>query len=304
MREFRVSRLFFLRGFRVSRLFFVVACIARYALADIEVEAEYNIETPQQLQVATNTQQLQTGIASNMASVYSAYNGQSDTPASAMVNGEIIVQAPPVPAPPPSSPRPPSPPPPPPSPSSGGGGGSDDVVLVVGLVIGGVGLLAIGAYAWMRTSHGKPPERQSEVIPVKVCPPQDHRGYTPLAPQPGNCPAPPQSQPGYCPVPPQSQHGYYTPPPQSQPGYYQPPPQSQPGYYTPPPQSQPGYYQPQPQSQPNYGQFCPPPPQQQPRNPEEVTFVIPPPLSAHVRFKVPPCMLSARQCRASQAAGK
>jgi hypothetical protein len=100
MREFRASRLFFLRGFRVSRLFFVVACIARSALADIEVEAEYNIETPQQLQVATNTQQLQTGIASNMASVYSAYNGQSDTPASAMVNGEIIVQAPPVPAPP------------------------------------------------------------------------------------------------------------------------------------------------------------------------------------------------------------
>jgi len=212
---------------------------------------------------------------SNMASVYSAYNGQSDTPASAMVNGEIIVQAPPVPAPPPSSPRPPSPPPPPPSPSGnggGGGGGSDDVVLVVGLVIGGVGLIAIGAYAWMRTSHGKPPEKQCEVIPVKVCPPQDHRGYTPLVPQPGS---------------------YLPPPTQPLPGFYQPPPQAQPGCYPPPPQPQ-----------PNYGQFYPPPPPQQPRNPEEVTFVIPPPLSAHVRFKVPPCMLSARQCRASQSAGK
>lgn len=274
-----------MRGFRASRLFFVVACIARSALADIEVEAQYSIETPQQLQVAANTQQLQSGIVSNMASVYSAYNGQPDTPASAMVNGEIIVQAPPVPAPPPSSPRPPSPPPAPP-PSSGSGGGSDDVVLVVGLVIGGVGLIAIGAYAWMRTSHGKSPERQSEVIPVKVCPPQDQQrgrqGYTPLVPQA-------QPQPGYCPAPPQAQ---------PQPGYYQAPPQAQPGYYQAPPQAQPGYCPAPPQFQ------LFPPPQQQPRNPEEVTFVIPPPLSAHVRFKVPPCMLSARQCRASQSPGK
>lgn len=285
-----------MRGFRASRLFFVVACIARSALADIEVEAQYSIETPQQLQVAANTQQLQSGIVSNMASVYSAYNGQPDTPASAMVNGEIIVQAPPVPAPPPSSPRPPSPPPAPP-PSSGSGGGSDDVVLVVGLVIGGVGLIAIGAYAWMRTSHGKSPERQSEVIPVKVCPPQDQQrgrqGYTPLVPQA-------QPQPGYCPAPPQAQPqpGYYQAPPQPQPGYYQAPPQAQPGYYQTPPQAQPGYCPAPPQFQ------LFPPPQQQPRNPEEVTFVIPPPLSAHVRFKVPPCMLSARQCRASQSTGK
>ena len=123
---------------------------------------------------------------------------------------------------------------------------------MVGLTIGGVGLLGIGAYAWFRTTR-RTQAPLPDVIPVKV----------ERADQAPPC-APPYGQ--VYPVQPSA-------PPYGQ--VYPLPPQAVPVYPVYPPAPPPA------PSAPPYNPYA---------QPGEVSFVVPPPLTSHVRFRLPPCM--------------
>lgn len=121
-------------------LFFVVAAGAQ----QIQVQAEWIAETPQQVQIAQQQASLENALVESMPPVYEALGVPADSGTGAVVNGQLRAISGPSPPPPPSAPPPP-PSAPPPAPK--GEESSDSNTLVIVAVVLGV-VLVLGLVAW------------------------------------------------------------------------------------------------------------------------------------------------------------
>ena len=210
----------------------LVLLISTAARGQLQVSAQYDVETQEQQQAAVNTQALGTAISGGLAEVYGAAGLPPESGGAVLVGGALV--SPPAPAPPPPPSPAPTPPPPPATGNSGGGGEVNTWLVVAALVISVVGVGGVVVWYCVRKGSKEkvklPPE-----IPYKI------------RPQPSPQPQPqPQPQPPSQPRP-QPPPIYYSPPPQ--PAYYAQPPPQQPAYYAQPPPQQPDYYAPPQQQQ-------------------------------------------------------
>lgn len=183
-----------MRGSLAFRIFITLAAAARVALAEIQIQAEWDAQTQEQNAAVQNPIALGQGVSSSLSDVYYAAGVPAVPSPPVAINGQLVPLSGPAPPPPPPG----SAPPPPgytgktPAPAASSGLGTSDTVLVVaGIGLGVVGLLCCAWYgcSWRGISAGP---RLPPVIPYRIPGPA---GYTPVPP--GYTPAPS----GYTPHP-------------------------------------------------------------------------------------------------------
>lgn len=148
-------------------LFFVVAAGAE----QIQVQAEWIAETPQQVQIAQQQASLENALVESMPPVYQALGVPADSGAGAVVSGQLRAIS--GPSPPPSAPPPP-PGAPPPAPKAEESSDSNTLVIVA-VVLGVVLVLGLVAWGVLRRPSAPclPPPLPYKLLPQTPQYPQD-----------------------------------------------------------------------------------------------------------------------------------
>lgn len=179
---------------RSARALLIVAALLLAApggaIDPIEVSAEFPVEQSQQEQAVSNKPAFEQNLVSAMQPVYGVLGLQLDPSTSASSTVQLRSASGPAPPPPPSQGPGPAPPP-----SSGSSNDDDNsALIIVGVVVGGVALLGLGAWFFFRQPQQTcklPPELPYRILPqnppqqyppqqypVPSAPPQyDHDGY-------------------------------------------------------------------------------------------------------------------------------
>lgn len=169
-----------------------MAAVARAALGQLQIQAEWDALTQEQNAAVQNPVALGQGISSGLPDVYYAAGVPAVPSPPVAINGQLVPlsgPSPPPPPPPPGSAPPPSSGKTPSPPASSGLGTSDTVLVVAGIGLGVVGLLSCAWYgcSWRGISTGP---KLPPVIPYRIPAPA---GYTPIPP--GYTPQPAEYNP-------------------------------------------------------------------------------------------------------------
>lgn len=146
------------------------AAIAASASDQVQVSAEWDAATQEQVQAAVQQESLQGALVQEMGPVYEAIGLPPDSGAVAAVDGRLRSSSSPMQ--PPSGPAPPPPAAPAPSPASSSSGDGADGLVIAAVVLAAVALGGVGLWLYSRRSGSKPAS-PAPVIPYRLLPQQD-----------------------------------------------------------------------------------------------------------------------------------